>query len=61
MNIWIILGIVLGAGEIYTDRVIHKVPSMLAVVLLVAALILIIIGIVIARRAGACPLNKNNR
>ena len=50
---WIILGIVLGAGEIFTDRVIHKVPSMLAVVLLVAALILIIIGIVIARRAGA--------
>ena len=53
MNIWIILGIVLGAGEIFTDRVIHKVPSMLAVVLLVAALILIIVGIVIARRARA--------
>ena len=53
MNIWIILGIVLGAGEIFTDRVIYKVPSKLAVVLLVVALILIIVGIVIARRAGA--------
>ena len=48
-----IIGLALGAGEIFTDRVIHKVPSKLAVVLLVAALILIIVGIVIARRAGA--------
>ena len=53
MNIWMIMGIVIGVGEIFTDRVIHKIPSKLAVVLLVVALILIIIGFVVTRRSGA--------
>ena len=47
-----IIGIALGVGEIFTDRVIHKVPGKLAVVILVMAVILIIVGFIVARRSG---------
>ena len=52
MNIWMIIGLALGAGTVFTDRVIHKIPNKLAVVLLVVAVILIIVGFVVSRRTG---------
>lgn len=52
MNIWMIIGLALGAGTIFTDRVIHKIPNKLAIVLLVVAVILIIVGFVVSRRTG---------
>ena len=47
-----IIGLALGAGTIFTDRVIHKIPNKLAIVLLVVAVILIIVGFVVSRRTG---------
>lgn len=52
MNIWMIIGLALGAGTVFTDRVIHKIPNKLAIVLLVVAVILIIVGFVVSRRTG---------
>ena len=47
-----IIGLALGAGTVFTDRVIHKIPNKLAIVLLVVAVILIIVGFVVSRRTG---------
>ncbi|MBO4888107.1 MAG: hypothetical protein J5589_07335 [Firmicutes bacterium] len=49
MNIWIIIGIVLGAGVILTDRYIRHLPNWLAVVLYTIAVILILVGMIISR------------
>ena len=49
MNWFIILGIVLGALTIVTDRYIHKLPNWLAIILFVIAWILIIVGMILAR------------
>ena len=47
-----IIGLALGAGTVFTDRVIHKIPNKLAIVLLVVDVILIIVGFVVSRRTG---------
>ena len=49
MNWFIILGIVLGALTIVTDRYIHKLPNWLAIILFVIAWILIIVGMILTR------------
>ncbi len=51
MNILTTIGIVLGAGTIVTDRFIHKLPNWLAIVLFVAAWVLIIAGMIVARQS----------
>ncbi len=53
MNIMIIIGLVLGAGTMVTDRFIRRIPSKVAVVLYAAAAILIIVGMVAGRTAAA--------
>ena len=53
MNAFITAGIVLGAGTIVTDRFIHKLPQWLAIILFTAAVVLIIAGMIIQRKAGA--------
>lgn len=52
MNIMIIIGLVLGAGTIVTDRFIRKIPNRLAIVLYAAAAILIITGMITGRTAA---------
>ncbi|MBQ7059711.1 MAG: hypothetical protein IJM83_10510 [Firmicutes bacterium] len=49
MNIWIIIGIVLGAGVILTNRFIRQLPNWLAIVLYTIAVILILVGMIISR------------
>lgn len=51
MNILIIMGIVLGAGVIITDRYIKPLPDWLAIVLYVIAVILILAGMIVSRHA----------
>ena len=53
MNAFIIAGIVLGGGTIVTDHFIHKLPQWLAIILFSAAVVLIIAGTIIQRKAGA--------
>lgn len=48
-----LIGIVLGGATTVTDRVIHKIPNWLAVCLYGIALILMIAGLVVRRKAGA--------
>lgn len=45
------VGIALGAGVVIADRVFHKLPDWLARVLFVAALALIIAGMIVTRDA----------
>ena len=52
MHIMTLIGIVLGGATTLTDRVIHKIPNWLAVCLYGIALILLIGGIVVSRKAG---------
>lgn len=49
MNILIIFGILLGGGTILTDRYIKPLPNWLAIVLYVAAVILIIAGMIVSK------------
>ena len=49
MNIWIIIGIVLGAGVILTNRFICQLPNWLAIILYTIAVILILVGMIISR------------
>ena len=49
MNALIIIGIILGASIMVTDRFIRNIPSRLAVVLYVVALVLIIAGMIVSR------------
>ena len=53
MHIMTLIGIVLGGATTVTDRVIHKIPNWLAVCLYRIALILMIAGLVVRRKAGA--------
>ena len=53
MNRLIMIGIVLGGGTVAFDRLVHKIPQGLAVVLFSAAVILIIAGMIVTRAAGA--------
>ena len=54
MHVMTLIGIVLGGATTVTDRVIHKIPNWLAVCLYGIALILMIAGLVVRRKAGAC-------
>ncbi len=49
MNVIIVMGIVLGASVIVTDRHIHSLPNWLAIVLYTIAVILVIAGMIVAR------------
>lgn len=53
MHVMTMIGIALYAATNVTDRVIHRIPSRLAVCLYSIALILLIAGIVSGRKAGA--------
>ena len=52
MNILIIIGIVLAGGVILTDHHIKPLPHWLAVVLYTIAVILIIAGMIVSKRAA---------
>ena len=49
MNVFIIIGIILGASVIVTDRYIHHLPNWLAIVLYTLAVVLIITGMIVSR------------
>lgn len=49
MNIFIIIGIILGASVIVTDRYIHHLPNWLAIVLYTLAVVLVITGMIVSR------------
>ena len=49
MNALIIIGIILGASVMVTDKFIHNIPSRLAVVLYVVAIVFIIVGMIVFR------------
>ena len=49
MNVLIIIGIVLGAAVILTDRYFHPIPNWLAIVLYTLAVILFIAGIIVSK------------
>ena len=52
MNVFMIIGLVLGGGTIATDRLIRKIPNKPAVVLYSIAVILLIVGMVVKKNAG---------
>ena len=52
MNVFMIIGLVLGGGTIAADHLIRKIPSKLAVVLYSIAAILLIVGMVVKKNAG---------
>ena len=47
------IGIVLGAGTTLTDRCFRKIPNKIAVVLYIAAVALIITGMILSRKSEA--------
>ncbi|MCR5443325.1 MAG: hypothetical protein K6E89_06190 [Sphaerochaetaceae bacterium] len=49
MNVFIIIGIILGASVIVTDRYIHHLPNWLAIVLYTLAVVLVITGMIVSR------------
>ena len=49
MNVFIIIGIILGASVIVTDKYIHHLPNWLAIVLYTMAVVLIITGMIVSR------------
>lgn len=49
MNVFIIIGIILGASVIVTDRYIHHLPNWLAIILYMIAVALIIAGMIVSR------------
>ena len=52
MNVFMMIGLVLGGGTIATDRLIRKIPNRLAVVLYSIAASLLIVGMVVKKSAG---------
>ena len=52
MNVFMIIGLVLGGGTIAADRLIRTIPSKLAVVLYSVAVLLLISGMVVKKIAG---------
>ena len=52
MHVMTTIGIVLGGATMLTDRIIHRIPGKLAVCLYGIALILMIAGFVVSRKAG---------
>ncbi len=51
MNIYMIIGFLLAGGTIAFDHLIHELPHWLAIVLYSTAVILLIAGMVISRKA----------
>lgn len=49
MNVLIIIGIILGAAVMITDRFIHRVPDLLAIILYSLGVILVIAGMIVAK------------
>ena len=49
MNVLIIIGIILGASVIVTDRYIHHLPNWLSIVLYTLAVVLVITGMIVSR------------
>jgi len=49
MNRITVVGIVLGACILFVDRYIVKVPSWLAIVLYIVAVLLIVVGMIVTR------------
>lgn len=49
MHFTTVIGLVLGAGTIVTDRFIHKIPNWLAIALYGAAVALMIAGAILTR------------
>lgn len=49
MNAFIIIGIILGASVIVTDRYIHHLPNWLAIILYTLAVALVITGMIVSR------------
>ena len=49
MNVFIIIGIIMGASVIVTDRYIHHLPNWLAIVLYTLAVVLVITGMIVSR------------
>ncbi len=49
MNILTIIGIVIGAGTIVAGRLIPKLPNWLAIILYIAAVIMIVAGMIVSR------------
>ncbi len=52
MNIMIIIGLAIGAVTVLVDRYFYRMPDWLAIVLYAIAVILIIAGMIITRKAG---------
>ena len=52
MNMMILIGIVLGGGTVAFDHLVRKLPHWLAVMLLSTAMILILAGMIVNRKAG---------
>ena len=52
MHFLTMIGLVLGAGVIVTDRYIHKLPNWVAVVLYTSAVVMILVGMILIRRTG---------
>ncbi len=52
MNVFMMIGLVLGGGTIATDRLIRKIPNRLAVVLYCIAASLLIVGMAVKKNAG---------
>ncbi len=49
MNVLMIIGIVMGAVVLVTDRYIHHLPDWVAIVLYSLAVVLIIAGMIVAK------------
>lgn len=52
MNLFIIIGIVLGAATILIDHLTHKLPQWAAILLFSVAVILVIVGMIISKAQG---------
>ena len=50
MHVVTIIGLVLGAGIIFTDHQIHKIPSKLAIPLYSIAIALLVAGFILAKQ-----------
>ena len=51
MNIMTVIGLFVGAGTTVIDRYLYKLPNWLAIVLYLAAVILIVLGMIVSQKA----------
>lgn len=52
MNMLILMGLILGGGTIATDRWIRKIPNRFAIALYAIALLLMLAGMLLSKKAG---------